>query len=135
MKKKILAAFVIAAFSGPRAYAGPAGYVCTIAAIQELGMTGAFSAHGGAYAMLVGKSFSIDRRTGQVSGQPFATGPNMEIRILDHGSDVDSYKQMIVLPPPNVWVKYIYVREQIKADKKPFWATDIGNLIYSGTCE
>lgn len=118
-----------------QAHAGPAGYVCTIAAIQELGMTGAFSAHGGAFAMLVGKSFAIDRRTGQVTGQPFSTGPNMEIRILDRGSDVDSYKQLIVLPSPNVWVKYIYVREQIKPDKKPFWATDYGNLIYSGTCE
>ncbi|MCX7155369.1 MAG: hypothetical protein NTW45_02855 [Rhodocyclales bacterium] len=135
MKKKCFAALVIAACSASEANAGPAGYVCTIAAIQELGMTGTFALHGGAFANLVGKTFSIDRRTGQVVGLPFTTGPNMEIRILDRGSDVDSYKQLIVLPPPNVWVRYIYVREQIKPDRKPFWATDYGNLIYSGTCE
>ena len=135
MKKKMLAALLGAALCVSQADAGPAGYVCTIAAIQELGMTGAFAAHGGSFAALVGKSFAIDRRTGQVTGQPFATAPDMEIRILDHGSDVDSYKQMIVLPAPNVWVRYIYVREQIKAARKPFWATDYGNLIYSGTCE
>ena len=135
MKQRVLAALVVAACSTEQAIAGPAGYVCTIDAIQELGMTGSFAPHGGSYANLVGKTFSIDRRTGQVIGQPFTTGPNMEIRILDRGSNFDSYKQMIVLPPPNVWVRYIYVRAQIKSDRKPFWATDYGNLIYSGTCE
>ena len=135
MKKKFLAALVITACGAGQANAGLAGYVCTIDAIQELGMTGSFAPHGGSFANLVGKTFSIDRRTGQVIGQPFTTSPNMEIRIIDRGSSVDSYKQMIVLPPPNVWVKYIYVREQIKPAKKPFWATDYGNLIYSGTCE
>ena len=135
MKTAIHLALLLAALGASPAHAGPTGYVCTIAAIQELGMSGEFAPHGGAFAALVGKTFSIDRRTGQVVGQPFTTGPGMEIRILDRGSNVDSYKQLIVLPPPNVWVRYLYVREQIKPDRKPFWATDYGNLIYSGSCE
>jgi len=135
IERIILAALSGLAIGSGKASAGPAAYVCTIAAIQELGMTGAFARHGGEFANLVGTSFSIDRRTGQVIGRPFTTGPGMDIRILDPGSTVDSYKQIIVLPPPNVWVRYIYVREQITPDRKPFWATDYGNLIYSGTCE
>lgn len=135
MKMAKAVAMLLAAFGANPAHAGSNGYDCAIAAIQELGMSGEFAPHGGAFAALVGKTFSVDRRTGQVVGQPFTTGPGMEIRILDPGSSVDSYKQIIVLPPPNVWVRYIYVREQIKPAKKPFWATDYGNLIYNGTCE
>jgi hypothetical protein len=115
--------------------AGTDGYICTIGEIRELARAGSFISHKGIYSRLIGSTFSINRVTGQVIGMPFSTEAYREAKILDHGSQSNSFKLMIISHPPNIWIKYIYVKEFQEGEDKPFWGTDDGDKIYSGICK
>lgn len=116
-------------------FAGESTYLCTTKQIMELSDNGLMERHAGAYEQLIGKQFSINRNTGEMTGLPFATKSYKNITVLDKGSGVNSYKAIVTSHPPNVWIEYIYVAEQHSGKMKPFWGTDDGNKIFSGQCE
>lgn len=68
-------------------------------------------------------------------GLPFSTESFKSVTVLNKGSKDNSYKAIVLSHKPNIWVKYIYVAEQEQEKRKPFWGTDDGNKIFSGTCE
>jgi hypothetical protein len=136
MKKKLrFLVFFAGLMSSMQAYAGSDGYHCTILEIKELGASGKFVTHKGVFSQLIGESFSIDRATGKVIGLPFSNVSYKEIRVLDRGSTENSYKQIAISHPPNIWIQYLYVAEQEKSPEKPFWGTEDGNKIFSGSCQ
>lgn len=116
-------------------FAGESTYLCTTKQILELANKGLMEKHTGSYEQLVGKQFSINRNTGEMIGLPFTTKSYKKITVLDKGSGVSSYKAIVTSHPPNTWVMYIYVAEQHRGKRKPFWGTDDGNKIFSGQCE
>ena len=62
----------------------------------------------------------------------FTTKSYKQVTVLDQGSSDKSYKAIVTSHPPNMWVMYIYVTEQYRGKKKPFWGTDDGNIIFTG---
>ena len=115
--------------------AGNDGYICIISEIRELGVTGSLPPHKGIYSQLIGSSFSINRSTGQVIGLHFSTEAYREAKILDRGSKSNAFKLMITSYPPNILVKYIYVKELQESEDKPFWGSADGDNIYAGICK
>ena len=111
------------------------GYICKIIEIQELNKSGRFIQYEGLYKQFIGTSFSIDRTSGKVIGFPFSNESYKEIRVLSRGSKENSFKQIAVSHPPNIWIQYLYVAEYEEGPKKPFWGTTDGDYIYSGNCQ
>jgi hypothetical protein len=131
--KKIIYLFIFFVLTSPaQSFAGRDGYICTILQVQALHSSGSFNTLD---SYLIGKSFSIDRNTGEVVGKPFEHKSHKEIRVLDRGSEKDSYKHIVISNPPNIWAQYVYVREFTNSLEKPFWGTDNGEKIFSGVCK
>lgn len=127
--------FFVGLISSIQSYGGSDGYLCTILEIKELGTSGKFATHKGAFSQLIGESFSIDRATGKVIGLPFSNESYKEIRVFDHGNTENSYKHIAISHSPNIWIQYVYVAEHEQSSEKPFWGTDDGNKIFSGVCK
>lgn len=131
--KKIQCCFAILVMAmSSQLFAGKDEYICTIVQIQVLHSSGNFN---GLDSYLLGKSFSIDRDTGKVDGKPFSNGNYKEIQVLNRGSEKNGYNHIIILPSPNILIQYIYVREFVNGSRKPFWGTNDGDKIFSGTCK
>jgi hypothetical protein len=131
--KKIFYLFIFFVLTlSAQAFAGKDEYICTILQIQALHSSGNFNTLD---SYLLGKSFSIDRDTGEVAGKPFANKSYKEIRVLDRGNEKNSYKHIVTSPPPNILFQYVYVRESINGPEKPFWGTDDGDKVFSGVCK
>jgi len=119
----------------PSSVAGEHTYLCTTRQILELSDKGMMEKHTGIYEQLIDKQFSINRKTGEMVGLPFATQSYKKITVLDKGSSENSYKAIVTSHPPNLWVLYIYVAEHDRGKRKRFWGTDDGDKIFSGYCE
>jgi len=131
--KKSLCYFILFVMTlSTQSFAGKDDYICTILQVQALHSSGSFNLLD---SSLVGKSFSINKDTGKVDGKTFSNKNFKEIRVLDHGSEKNSYKHIAISPPPNILFQYIYVREFVNGPGKPFWGTDDGDKVFSGTCK
>ena len=113
-------------------FAGKDEYICTISQIQTLHSSGSFNSLD---SYLLGRSFTIDRNTGKITGKPFEHMSYKEIQILDRGSENNAYQHIVISNPSDSWTQYIYVREFTNGPKKPFWGTDTGEKIFSGVCK
>ena len=113
-------------------FAGKDEYICTISQIQTLHSSGSVNSLD---SYLLGRSFTIDRNTGKITGKPFEHKSYKEIQILDRGSDKNAYQHIVISNPSDSWAQYIYVREFTNGPKKPFWGTDTGEKIFSGVCK
>jgi hypothetical protein len=132
MKKPLL---LLAFLLPPAVMGGQDTYLCTVSQVLELSDQGSMKEHAGIYKPIIGKTFSINRDTGEMIGLPFDTRSYKEVTVLSRGNDQNSYKAIVISHPPNIWVKYIYVAEIQKGDRKPFWGTEDGNKVFSGICE
>lgn len=131
--KKLLCYFIFLVTTiSMQSFAGKDKYTCTILQIQALHSSGNFNTLDG---YLLGKSFSINRDTGEVDGKPFVNKNYKEIRVLDHGSEKNGYQHIAISPAPDSLFQYIYVREFVNGSGKPFWGTDDGDKIFSGICK
>jgi len=115
-----------------QSFAGKDEYICTILQIQALRSSGNFNALD---SYLLGKSFSIDRNTGKVTGKPFERKSYKELKVIVRGDEKNSYKHIVTSNPPDNWAQYVYVREFTNSLEKPFWGTDNGEKIFSGVCK
>ena len=97
--KKILCYFIFSVITiSTQSFAGKDEYICTILQVRALHSSGNFNTLD---SYQLGKSFSINRDTGKVDGKPFSNNNYKEIRVLDHGSEKDSYKHIAISPSPN----------------------------------
>ena len=113
-------------------FAGKDDYICTILQVQALHSSGTLNALD---SSLVGRSFSINKDTGKIDSKTFSNKNFKEIRVLDHGSEKNSYKHIAISPLPDILFQYIYVREFKNGSSKPFWGTDDGDKVFSGACK
>ena len=114
---------------------GQSTYLCTVNQVLELSAKGIMEEHKGIYEVVVGQSFSVNRDTGEMLGLPFETKSYREVKVFDRGSAQNAYKATVISHPPNTWIQYIYITEFRGGDKKPFWGTEGGNMVFSGVCE
>jgi hypothetical protein len=110
-------------------------YVCEIKQIMQLSDNGLMVKHEGIYKDFIGKKFSIDRVSGVMIGDAFATTYDKTITVIDKGSKDNAYKAIVTSNPPNIWVKYIVVNEFHNTKIKSFWGTTDTNTILSGQCK
>jgi hypothetical protein len=134
MIKKILFLTMLLSFS-LSAKADLNSYVCEIKQVIEVNDNGLMVKHVGIYKDFIGKKFSIDRVSGVMIGDAFATTYDKTITVIDKGSKDNAYKAIVTSNPPNIWVKYIVVNEFHSAKFKSFWGTMDTNTILSGQCQ
>lgn len=131
----ILSVMFLWAFIPHLAHAGTNTYLCKILQAVELSDDGRLVEHDGVWKTLIGQSFTVDRRTGEMIGPPFDTdGWLGGVKVLNPGSNENSYQAIVVSGQPNVTAKYIYVSEHYEGQYKPFWGNGSYRVIFSGTC-
>jgi hypothetical protein len=81
----------------------------------------------------IGQSFLVERSTGKISGSLFELDSWDGERILDSGSDGQSYK-VIYLSPPKVSARLLVVNEYQEGRMKEFVLMD-NSTVYAGLCE
>jgi hypothetical protein len=134
MIKKILFLTFLLSFS-LSAKADLNSYVCEIKQVIEVNDNGLMVKHVGIYKDFIGKKFTIDRVSGVMIGDAFATTYDKTITVIDKGSKDNAYKAIVTSNPPNIWVKYIVVNEFHSTKIKSFWGTTDTNTILSGQCK
>lgn len=82
--------------------------------------------------MQVGKEFVVDKGTGRIKGGLSNDNAFGEPQVLDYGSSEQAFK-VITIYKPMTTVKYLYIQEFNKSEKKPFMYID-GGYIYYGLC-
>jgi hypothetical protein len=110
-------------------------YECEIKQVIEVNDNGLMDKHVGIYKGYIGKKFSIDRVSGAMIGDAFATTYDKTITVIDKGSKDNAYKAIVTSNPPNIWVKFIVVNEFHNTKIKSFWGTADTNTILSGQCK
>lgn len=117
------------------ALASPGNYICKILQAVELSDDGRLVEHKGMWQVTIGKSFTVNRTTGEMTGHPFGTeGWLGGVQILNPGGKENGYKAMVLSGQPNVSAKYIYIAEYKEGPAKPFWGSGADQVIFSGTC-
>lgn len=86
---------------------------------------------------MVGKSFSINRKTGKIIGALFRNSTASEVKVLNRGSDVHSFEVLSVSSPTGkVTTDLVAVHEYVEKEEKPFIGVESGiGWMYSGTCK
>ena len=110
-------------------------YTCLIKQVIEVKDNGLMDKHEGIYKGYIGKEFTIDRVSGEMIGDAFATTYDKTITVIDKGSKDNAYKAIVTSHPPNIWVKYINVNEFHSTKNKSFWGNSDTNTILSGQCK
>jgi hypothetical protein len=111
-------------------------YRCTILSAQTLSEQGSlYPPHW--LKLEVGKTFSIDRRSGVVVGALFASGQGARFTVLARGSPGFSFSALWVDQRPLTTLGgFIQVQEFHDGEAKPFLVVDgNGSEVYTGTCE
>lgn len=118
------------------AWAGESTYLCTIKQAMDLTDDGRFEKHDGFWNVTIGKTFTVNRTTGEMIGHPFSSRHYLGgVEILNPGSSENSYQALVRSGGPNISVMYIYIKEYHEGTAKPFWGNGDYRTIFSGTCE
>jgi len=118
------------------ASAMPNTYTCNILRAVELSNTGHIVQHKGVWNGVVGKSFTVNRTTGEMTGPAFGTEHWLGgVKVLNRGGTDSGYRGL-AYSGGNISIIYIYVAEQEKGPVKPFWGSGgaFDSVIFSGTC-
>lgn len=129
--KRCVAAFLLALFYVSAADAGIESYVCTVGSFGRLTNEGKLASD--AKDPIVGKEFTVDRKSGKIIGRYIGT-TGFDTKVLDGGFDKQSFKMLAKNPSGFPHVLYLEIQEFRKEPRKPFLLID-GSIIYSGTCQ
>lgn len=111
-------------------------YTCKILQAIEMTNDGHMQKHKGMWKSTIGKTFTVNRNTGEMIGHPFSTeGWLGGIKVLNRGGNGNSYKAMVISGAPNISIKYIHIAEYSEPPYKPFWGNGDDDVIFSGLCE
>jgi hypothetical protein len=106
-------------------------YTCTVKQSLALQKDGSTRPHRNEQAFRNGE-FTVDRKTGQMRGvvDSQAWGKH---EVWDRGSDEASYKSIYALPPPDVEIALLQIRELRDEADKPFLLV-VDTSLLTGTC-
>jgi hypothetical protein len=114
------------------AFGGTESYVCSVSSLKTLRDDGALTADN-PKDPITGQEFTVDRITGKIIGK-YLESTGYQTRVLDSGSDQQSFKMIGTSSPGYLHVLYLQIDEFRKARLKPFVLVD-NSLVYSGTCQ
>jgi hypothetical protein len=118
------------------AAAAHADYRCKVERIHTAQGEGPASLVHGERKAWIGKEFSVNRRTGAMSG-PLRNNYATEPTVIDPGSQENSFKAISTLRPnelgPGSAVYALVINEYVDGSKKPF-AFMSSDVVYFGTC-
>lgn len=112
-------------------HAGSQAYICTVTAFHRLADDGNLSSS--TEDPIVGKVFTVDRESGKIIGK-YISSTGFETKVLDSGSEKQSFKVVATNPLGFLHVLYLVIEEFQRELRKPFILFD-GTSAYSGTCE
>jgi hypothetical protein len=90
------------------------------------------------YKPLLGKTFVVDRSTGNVQGSKWFNTSELErITIISDGRGQNAFRVLYVGGPPASVTTFLYIRETAKDEQKPFIMVDssFAELTFGGTCK
>ena len=112
--------------------AGDLGYDCVIKNVYGIDGAGALKASSMQH-QFEGNKFSVSRETGRIIGQTLTTDIAKKVRVVNAGSDHNSFKAIAEFEGQ---IQVVEIQEFKKGAKKPFVATSMGGAgIVSGVCE
>jgi len=106
-------------------------YVCTISYSGRLNDDGFLIAT--TDDPILGKEFTVDRTSGKIIGRYIGTA-GFSTRVLDGGSNQQSFKMLAMNSLGLIHVMYLEVQEFQQSSRKPYVLRD-GPHTYGGTCE
>ena len=113
------------------AVAGQNQYICEVFGEYSVTEAGIFNPIDSPF---VGKSFTVDRDTGSVIGQPFATDKQGKANLVVHrGDKTGRFKLISTFTNPDI-IQILLIDEPVDGKVKPFWGTD-SRFVYTGLCE
>jgi len=113
------------------AVAGQNQYNCEVFGEYNVTETGIFNP---VDSPSVGKRFTVDRDSGTVIGQPFATDKFGKANLVVHrGDNTGRFKLISTFANPNI-VQILLIDEPVDGKVKPFWGTD-SLFVFTGLCE
>ncbi|MGH8419974.1 MAG: hypothetical protein ACRER8_22275 [Pseudomonas sp.] len=112
-------------------------YLCTIQRVTS-SLYAAGDRHELDKKVYVGKTFTVNRLTGAMSGA-LRSSPVAQPIIIDYGSSENSFKVVTAMNPqqspgPGTFLETLVVSEFIESAQKPFVVAS-GETIYLGVCE
>ena len=112
--------------------AGGLSYDCVIKNVYGIDGAGALKASSMQH-QFEGNKFSVSRETGRIIGQTLTTDIAKKVRVVNAGSDHNSFKAIAEFEGQ---IQVVEIQEFKKGAKKPFVATSMGGAgIVSGVCE
>jgi hypothetical protein len=105
-------------------------YICTVRSAYKVD-NGVLSPSATA-GSFIGELFRVERRTGRILGSLFASDSWKGEKVLDPGSNTQSYK-VIFVTPPHVSMKLLVVDEYQKGSMKDFVLVNNSD-VYAGQC-
>lgn len=132
-----LAASSLSAFASPAATQDMRDYLCTIQRVASSLYAGG-DRHELDKRVYVGKTFTISRLTGAMSGA-LRSALVVQPIVIDYGSSENSFKVVTAMNAhqslgPGTFLETLIVSEYIESIQKPFVVAS-GENIYLGVCE
>jgi len=108
-------------------------FKCSVLDAYTLGDNGKIIQSSNVAKSALGKEFTVNRQTGQITGGGFVNTMSGQMpKVLDHLPSENGYKA-ITIYKPNFTVDYLQINEHLNVAKKPFiykgaWGTTVTGL-------
>ena len=130
MKSAIV--FVICGFFSMSVFASN-NFKCSVLDAYTLGENGKIDQSSNVAKKTIGKEFTVNRQTGQITGGGFVNTMSGQMpQVFDYLPSENGYKA-ITIYKPNFTVDYLQIKEYVESPKKPFiykgaWGTTVTGL-------
>jgi len=118
-KMKSALIFIVSIFFSVSAYASN-NFKCSVHDAYTLGKNGKIDQSNNVAKKTLGKEFTVNRQTGQITGGGFVNTMSGQMpQVYDHRPSENGYKA-ITIYKPNLTVDYLQINEYVESPKKPF---------------
>ena len=109
-------------------------FKCSVLDAFTLGENGIIDQSSSAAKNALGKEFTVNRQTGQITGGGFINTMSGQMpKVFDHLPSENGYKA-ITIYKPNFTVDYLQINEYVEPPKKPFMYKGAGGTTVTGVC-
>jgi hypothetical protein len=125
--------FIATVIFSVSAYAGN-DFKCTVHDAFTLGMNGNIDQSSNVAKISLGKEFTVNRQTGQITGGGFVNTMSGQMpQVYDYLPSENGYKA-ITIYKPNFTVDYLQINEYVESPKKPFIYKGAWSKTVTGLC-
>jgi hypothetical protein len=135
MDRIVIPLFIFTIFSCDSVHAEAFAYECEVLSSNQISEDGTLNS---GYKIYKGRSFQVERSTGNIIGSGFNNASFETKTVLDPGNDVSSYKLIsisyVVAGTPNSHnINYLEIMEWRETALKPFILINTGAVL-TGVC-